>query len=123
MAGTSRACRCDAFDPGRHMPNQDPGDSENRTTVPEDASHVVNEDGAAAYNRGDYATARRLWLPLAEGGNADAQTMLGIIYEGGHGVSQDYAAAVTWYRRAADQGHPDAQFYPPSSSELVSRGG
>jgi TPR repeat protein len=69
------------------------------------------EDGMAAYNRGDYATARRLWLPLAEAGNADAQTMLGIIYEEGHGVSQDYAAAVTWYRRAADQGHPDAQFY------------
>src|SRR5258707_3714315 len=81
------------------------------------------EDGAAAYNRGDYATARRLWFPLAESGNADAQTMLGIIYEEGHGVSQDYAAAVTWYRRAADQGRPDAQFYPPSSSELVSRGG
>ena len=69
------------------------------------------EDGAAAYNRADYATARRLWLPLAEGRNADAQTMLGIIYEEGQGVSQDYAAAVTWYRRAADQGHPDAQFY------------
>jgi TPR repeat protein len=87
------------------------GCSTGTETVPEDASHVVNEDGAAAYNRGDYATARRLWLPLAEGGNAEAQTMLGIIYEGGHGVSQDYAAAVTWYRRAADQGHPDAQFY------------
>ena len=68
------------------------------------------EDGEAAYSRGDYATARRLWLPLAEGGNADAQTMLGIIYEEGYGVSQDYAAAVTWYRQAADQGHPDAQF-------------
>src|SRR5215468_12315215 len=35
------------------------------------------EDGAAAYNRADYATARRLWLPLAEAGNAEAQTMLG----------------------------------------------
>jgi len=35
--------------------------------------------GAAAYNRADYATAMRLWLPLAEGGNADAQTMLGTI--------------------------------------------
>jgi Sel1 repeat-containing protein len=69
------------------------------------------EDGAAAYNRADYATARRLWLPLAEAGNAEAQTMLGIIYEEGQGVSQDYAAAVTWYRRAADQQHPDAQFY------------
>jgi TPR repeat protein len=53
----------------------------------------------------------RLWLPLAEGGNADAQTMLGIIYEEGQGVSQDHTAALTWYRRAADQGHPDAQFY------------
>src|SRR5262249_33839461 len=69
------------------------------------------EDGAAAYNRADYATARRLWLPLAEAGNAEAQTMLGIIYEEGQGVSQDYGAAVTWYRRAADQQHPDAQFY------------
>jgi TPR repeat protein len=69
------------------------------------------EDAAAAYDRADYATARRLWLPLAEGGNADAQTMLGIIYEEGQGVSQDYAAAATWYRRAADQGDPDAQFY------------
>jgi TPR repeat protein len=69
------------------------------------------EDAAAAYNRADYATARRLWLPLAEGGNADAQTMLGIIYEEGQGISQDYAAAATWYRRAADQGDPDAQFY------------
>src|SRR5215813_7248854 len=67
--------------------------------------------GAAAYNRADYATAMRLWLPLAEGGNADAQTMLGIIYEEGQGVSQDHTAALTWYRRAADQGHPDAQFY------------
>jgi TPR repeat protein len=69
------------------------------------------EDGAVAYNRGDYAAARRLWLPLAEAGHADAQTMLGIIYEEGHGVSRDYAAAVTWYHRAADQGHSDAQFY------------
>ena len=69
------------------------------------------EDGVSAYNRADYATAMRLWLPLAEGGNADAQTMLGVIYEEGQGVSQDYTAALTWYHRAADQGHPDAQFY------------
>jgi TPR repeat protein len=69
------------------------------------------EDGAAAYNRGDYTAARRLWLPLAEEGNADAQTMLGIMYEEGQSVTQDFAVAVTWYRRAADQGHPDAQFY------------
>jgi uncharacterized protein len=76
------------------------------------------EDGAAAYDRADYATAMRLWLPLAEGGNGDAQTMLGIIYEEGQGVSQDHTAALTWYRRAADQGHPDAQFYLAYMHEL-----
>jgi len=38
------------------------------------------EDGVAAYQRGDYATALRLLQPLAEHGNADAQFNLGIIY-------------------------------------------
>ena len=28
----------------------------------------------------------------------------------GEGVPQDYAAASSWYRKAADQGNPDAQF-------------
>ena len=28
------------------------------------------EDGAAAYDRNDYATAARIWRPLAEQGNA-----------------------------------------------------
>jgi hypothetical protein len=31
------------------------------------------EDGQAAYQRGDYAAAMRLWRPLAEQGNARAQ--------------------------------------------------
>jgi TPR repeat protein len=31
------------------------------------------EDGLAAYSRGDYATAMRLWRPLADRGEADAQ--------------------------------------------------
>jgi TPR repeat protein len=69
------------------------------------------EDAAAAYNRGDYETARRLWLPLAEVGNTDAQTKLGLIYEKGQGVPHDYAAATMWYRKAADQGDPTAQFF------------
>jgi hypothetical protein len=35
------------------------------------------EDATAAYDRGDYATALRLLRPLAEQGDADAQTNLG----------------------------------------------
>ena len=31
------------------------------------------------------------------------------MYEGGHGVSQDYAAALTWYRKAANQGYAQDQ--------------
>lgn len=31
------------------------------------------EDGRAAYDRGDYATALRLWGPLADQGNPSAQ--------------------------------------------------
>ena len=52
------------------------------------------EDAAAAYLKGDYATALRLWRPLADQGDASAQTGLGNSYYDGHGVSQDYAAAV-----------------------------
>jgi TPR repeat protein len=67
------------------------------------------EDGMAAYNRGDYATALRLLRPLANGGSTSAQYNIGIMYDKGQGVPQDYAAAIAWYRKAADQGHPTAQ--------------
>jgi TPR repeat protein len=68
------------------------------------------EDGIAAYQRGDYELAMRLWRPLAEHGNAEAQCNLGFLYATGEGVSQNDAAAVSWYRNAAHQGHVDAQF-------------
>src|SRR5712671_6597991 len=67
------------------------------------------EDGLAAYRRGDYATAMRLWRSLADQGNADAQSRLGFMYQNGRGVPQDDAAAVSWYRKAADQGNANAQ--------------
>ena len=31
------------------------------------------------------------------------------MYDNGEGVTQDHAEAVSWYRRAAEQGHPSAQ--------------
>jgi TPR repeat protein len=68
------------------------------------------EDGLNAASRGDYATAIRLWRPLADQGDSIAQTLLGDIYEGVAGaVPQDYAAAASWYRKAADQGNPIGQ--------------
>ena len=68
------------------------------------------EDGTDAYVRSDYATALKLWRPLADQNNVDAQANLGLMYDNGQGVKQDYAEAVKWYRKAADQGHALAQF-------------
>jgi len=62
------------------------------------------EDAAAAYQRGDFATAYRLIHPLADEGNADAQTRLGTMYFEGKGVGQDFAQGLKWFGKAADQG-------------------
>jgi len=40
----------------------------------------------------------------AEQGYAAAQYNLGVMYEYGRGVSQDYGEALIWYRKAAEQG-------------------
>ncbi len=69
-----------------------------------------SDEGMAAYNRGDYATALREWRPLAKQGYAKAQYNLGLMYCNGEGVPQDYAKALQWYRMAApEQGNAGAQ--------------
>jgi TPR repeat protein len=67
------------------------------------------DEGLAAYNRGDYATAFKEWQPLAVAGNATAQYNLGVMYREGQGVPQDYKEAVKWFRLAAEQGDAYAQ--------------
>ena len=67
------------------------------------------QDGLDAAVRGDYKTAYKLWLPLAEQGDAEAQYNLGVMYEHSLGVPQDYKEAFKWYRLAAEQGDADAQ--------------
>jgi TPR repeat protein len=47
---------------------------------------------------------------LAEQGDAAAQYKLGVRYDRGQGVSQDYQEALHWYRLAAAQGHSAAQY-------------
>ena len=69
-----------------------------------------SDEAEAAYDRGDYATAMRMWQPLANAGSAIAQGSLGVMYAKGQGVQQDYAEAIKWFRKAADQGNANAQF-------------
>ncbi|MBQ7159104.1 MAG: sel1 repeat family protein [Treponema sp.] len=47
--------------------------------------------------------------PLAEGGNANFQTVLGRAYAHGEGVEQSWEEAVRWYTLAAEQGDKRAQ--------------
>src|SRR5215471_9505352 len=67
------------------------------------------QEATDAYDRGDYATAWRELLPLAQQGDAYAQVNLGVMYQQGQGLPQNYAEAVKWYQRAAEQGNAAAQ--------------
>lgn len=65
--------------------------------------------GIEAWQKEDYAAAVTIWRPLAEKGDADAQFNLGQAYRLGRGVPLSLTAAQSWFERAADSGHVDAQ--------------
>ena len=68
------------------------------------------EDGLSAYAHGEYGTALKLLLPLADLQNASAQNTIGLMYaSGGNGFTQDFAEARRWYQRAANLGHGRSQ--------------
>jgi TPR repeat protein len=68
------------------------------------------EDANAAYESGEYATAYRLLLPLAERGNATAELKIGKMYHDGHGVQQDYYKAKFWFEAASEHGDVVAKY-------------
>ena len=65
--------------------------------------------GVDAWQRGDYKKALAEWRGPAAKGDADAQFNLGQAYKLGRGVPVDLAMAEDWYRKAALQGHPQAE--------------
>jgi len=67
------------------------------------------KSGIDAWQRADYAGAIAIWRPLAEKGDADAQFNLGQAYRLGKGVPLNLGAAQTWFERAANSGHLDAE--------------
>ncbi|HKP66828.1 MAG TPA: hypothetical protein VJX31_09400 [Casimicrobiaceae bacterium] len=74
------------------------------------ASAGAYEDGVAAYDQRQFDTALKLWLPLAEQGNAAAQFNVAVLYERGLGTPPNATLAAHWYLKAAQQGDPDAQY-------------
>jgi uncharacterized protein len=65
--------------------------------------------GIDAWQKSDYTRAVAIWRPLADKGDADAEFNLGQAYRLGRGVSINLVAAKTWFERAANQGHVDAE--------------
>ena len=68
--------------------------------------------GEDAYNLGDYVKALRQFRIAAEKGkmsSGSAQFYLGVMYDNGQGVPQNYARAVKWYRKAAKKEYAKAQ--------------
>ncbi|WP_300548973.1 tetratricopeptide repeat protein [Roseovarius sp.] len=68
------------------------------------------QKGLDAADAKDYATALRELEPLAEQGDALAQTRLGYIYAYGAHDLRDEVEAVKWFRLAAEQGDANAQY-------------
>ncbi len=62
-----------------------------------------------AYDRANYASALKIWLPKAQEGDAAAQLYVGEIFEKGFGAQADYQAAAQWYEKSANQGNFQAQ--------------
>ena len=58
----------------------------------------------------DHKQALKNLNTMAEQGNTEAQFTLGSMYEKGISVQKNEGEAVNWYRKAADQGHADAQY-------------
>lgn len=57
----------------------------------------------------DNVKAVEFFMKAAEGGHAKAQFYLGLCYEKGWGVSQDFQQARYWYQKAAEQGFAEAR--------------
>jgi hypothetical protein len=73
------------------------------------AQYAAFKAGKAAFERDDYAYAVLEWRRLAEEGHALAQGSLGVMYNEGLSVAQNYDKAVAWFGKAAEQGHAEAQ--------------
>ncbi len=63
-----------------------------------------------AFDARGYFEAFKLFKDFAEQGDAAAQNNVGVLYESSTGVYRSDRAAEQWYRKAAEQGLPEAQY-------------
>jgi serine/threonine protein kinase len=69
------------------------------------------EEGSRFFEVGEYDKALDAFQEAAAAGNAAAMTGIGILYEKGLGVGNNYAIAMEWFQKAADAGDSTAMFW------------
>jgi hypothetical protein len=67
------------------------------------------DEGVRLYQAKDYAGAARIFMKLAEKGDAKAQLQIGYQYQYGQGLKKGSEEAAMWYRKSADQGNTAGQ--------------
>jgi hypothetical protein len=71
----------------------------------------IYQQGVAHLEKNEYPQGGEYIVRAAEMGEAAAQDHLGYLYEQGFFGESDFARAVQWYRKAADQLFPNGQFH------------
>ena len=76
------------------------------------ASADALNDAMAEYEAANYKAALAGFKPLAEQGNATAQTYMGILLNGGgsYSIARDRKEALKWFTKAVEQGDAEGQF-------------
>jgi TPR repeat protein len=71
---------------------------------------VSGDDAATRTRKAEDAARFEALVPMAEGGDAQAQYTLGQFYQQGRGVARDAKAAAEWYVKAVSKGHAAARY-------------
>ncbi len=80
-----------------------------KSKQPEKAELTDYEKGVAAYNKKDYFSALKFWLPLSGKESNQADFMIGKLLLNKEVDPVDGMKAVYWFKRAADNGHLASQ--------------
>ena len=72
---------------------------------------ITSEVISLVKERAEQGDARQNLLEEAEQGDAKAQFILGVMYYSGEKVEKDYAKAIKWIQKAAEQGQREAQTF------------
>ena len=61
--------------------------------------------GLVEFERGNYAEAFTLLMPIASAGEAEAQCLIANMYQLGLGVEPNILTAIEWYKQSASRGY------------------